>query len=215
MNSKPDRALRVHVCIATGGSPRPEFMMSLAAAVAYFVAHRLPGVDEQTIAFNMSSNCIVNVAREMLAKDALERGATHLLLLDDDMEFPPAAFCRLASHELAIVGSNYRMKKRVREFVSCAEDGATRVPTNEDSTGLERVRFIGFGLCLIERRVFEDLERPWFPVPWAEDRQDFVGEDVMFCLRAANAGYESYIDHDLTKTVAHIGGYRYTWNSTP
>ncbi len=43
----------------------------------------------------------------------------------------------------------------------------------------------------------------------------FTGEDVFFGMKAMNAGFEIWIDHDLSKKIEHIGDFYYTHNYTP
>jgi hypothetical protein len=65
---------------------------------------------------------------------------------------------------------------------------------------------MGFGIVLIEARVFEAMEKPWFLVEWIDtDGGGFCGEDTYFCERAKGAGFTPMVDHDLTKETTHIG----------
>lgn len=56
----------------------------------------------------------------------------------------------------------------------------------------------GCACILVHRSVFEDLEPKW-PAPWHWYQEAIVGgepmgEDVMFCLRAGQAGFPLYVD---------------------
>lgn len=80
--------------------------------------------------------------------------------------------------------------------------GATAMARADELEGLRgvvEVEQIGFGCVLIQRRVFDALERPWFRHP-----PDSPGlrEDTDFCLRARAAGFR--IGVDLDHEVPHL-----------
>ena len=66
------------------------------------------------------------------------------------------------------------------------------------------------GLLLVKFDVFRKLRRPWFVAP-----HEMNGErdDVYFCRRATEAGYEIWCDHDLTQQVIHKGEQDIPWFS--
>jgi hypothetical protein len=80
------------------------------------------------------------------------------------------------------------------------------VYTEQDSSGLEEVEAMGFGCICVHREVFEAMPPPWFHIPWNEQTMKYdCGEDVYFCRKAKENGFQVMLDHDLTKEVAHIG----------
>jgi len=62
--------------------------------------------------------------------------------------------------------------------------------------GLIRVDYTGLGFMLVKKGVFESLDYPWFrPVEkQIGDMVDFTMEDVGFCLRAREKGFEVLVD---------------------
>jgi len=76
---------------------------------------------------------------------------------------------------------------------------------------LQAVTSCGFGLMLIETQVFEKLSPPFFQ--FTQVGQHGIKtetEDVYFCHKAIEAGYDIVIDHDLSKEIAHLGDWEYT-----
>ena len=39
-----------------------------------------------------------------------------------------------------------------------------------------------------------------------------LGEDVYFCVKAHDCGFDSYVDHGLSNQIGHIGQYTYSWD---
>jgi hypothetical protein len=75
--------------------------------------------------------------------------------------------------------------------------------------GIEQVTAVGFGVTLIRREVFEKLKTPWFDAQWSP--RGIIGEDVYFCLKALDEEIPTYVDHDLSKYIGHIGTHEYRW----
>jgi hypothetical protein len=40
-----------------------------------------------------------------------------------------------------------------------------------------------------------------------------LGEDIYFCIKAKDAGFDTWVDHDLSKGIKHIGQYVYGWHN--
>jgi hypothetical protein len=57
---------------------------------------------------------------------------------------------------------------------------------------MERVAAAGTGGMLVRRKVFEALPRPWFEV--GQLRTDSLGEDLWFCKKAGERGFEVWVD---------------------
>jgi GT2 family glycosyltransferase len=49
---------------------------------------------------------------------------------------------------------------------------------------------VGFGCCLIKASVFRNLAPPWFVYDVGKNK----GEDIYFCEKARDAGYEIWVD---------------------
>jgi len=54
----------------------------------------------------------------------------------------------------------------------------------------------GMGFMLIKKGVFESLQYPWFePIHQSiKNLEDFTSEDVAFCLKAREKGFEIFVD---------------------
>jgi hypothetical protein len=173
-------------------------MDTMKSTTAHCIGRAIIG-DPTVIDFLMMKSCEIVSARTWIVKEAIERGGTHLLFVDSDMEFPQDALLRLMARNKDIVSVNYNRRRFPIESV------VTQLPESEKSdTELHRVRVAGTGLMLINLDVFKDgkLKQPWFNFG-RKDGELTLGEDAWFCLSAQDAGYDVWVDP--TIPVFHLG----------
>ncbi len=192
------------------------FAFDLARLVGYTV-----GTTNHKVVIYTSSGTLLSAQRQDLAKSAIEAGCTHTLWLDSDMRFPKDTIIRLLKHDTGIVCANYAKRRFPTEPIAVRkntedEDAKViqRVYTEDHSTGLVDVDYCGMGVMLVKAEVYKTMEYPWFAIPWVPNAQDYMGEDVWFCRRAAENGTKTYIDQDLSKEVHHIGSFEFKHEHT-
>ena len=192
------------------------FAFDLARLVGYTI-----GTTENRVVIYTSSGTLLSSQRQDLARDAVDAGCTHTLWLDSDMRFPKDALIRLLERDEPIICANYAKRRFPTEPIAVkknvpGEDAEkiNRVYTEEDSTGLVEVDYCGMGVMLIKAEVYKKMEFPWFAIPWVPAAEDYIGEDVWFCRRAAENGFKTMIDQDLSKEVHHIGTFEYKHEHT-
>lgn len=137
--------------------------------------------------------------------------------IDSDIEWTPDQFLKLYESDLDIVSGAYIL----------ADGNLTTVHTKEYLMGIPKdivkklrgvikVQSVGFGFVAIKNGVFEKLERPWFGhySQFMENSNGqkipiSLGEDVSWCIRAANAGFD--INFDTSVLVNHIKTQIISW----
>lgn len=173
-----------------------------------------------------STRTMIHLAREQVADYFMKVGEKsvtgggvdydYVVFLDDDHTFPADAIYRLVSSGKDVCGAlAYRRQTDQRDptradHQSCAfkwgkpdQEGTVLAFPLEgvEHTGLQRVDAIGFGMTAVRMDVFRGLAekrmRPFF-----EFTQKF-GEDIGFCAKAGEAGYEIWCDTDLV--LGHLG----------
>lgn len=207
MTDKSDE-IRIAVLIPTHDVIPAWFAYSLGLAMGYMGKNQ-PDV---SLTLYMNNGTLLSEQRTALAQMALKEGAHWTIWLDSDMRFPHDTFERLLAHKAPIVGANYSSRKMplIRPVTYKDEEGKERLYTEDDSTGLVPAAAIGFGVCCIHRSVYEALPPPWFHIPWDEENMKHdCGEDVYFCRKAIEHGFDVLVDQDLSKQVYHIGGFEY------
>ena len=198
---------RLAICLPQTETVRNEYARSLAEMAACTASVDV-GLDDAF--FISGGGSLLPAVRQMLAQKAIEdRRATHLLWIDSDHSFPADTAHRLLAHERPFVGIN--ATTRTLPLRCTAAKGVKEVlETTSHSKGLEKVRRIGFGIVLIEARVFLAVPKPWFLIGYDEDEGTYRGEDVYFCEKAREYGFTPMVDHDLTKETAHFGSVGWT-----
>ncbi len=157
------------------------------------------------------------MARNRIAADALNAHYDYVLMVDNDIELPQDALKHLLEHECLIVMGYYlnryargqhkytTLYKNVGGWTMFAADELKAMRDSGET--LIRVRGGGMGCALIATEVFHMVPFPWFE--WTDegrtalDKDDAYscydafqsgGEDINFCIRAANVGIPIYAD---------------------
>lgn len=209
---------KVAICVPTVGTCDAFFAKDLAQMVG---THAGRWIGEMHLIFRQGS--LLTRVRENCVLHALQdEEVTHILFLDSDMRFPPDTIERLLKHEKPVVAAN--CSKRVRPCEPTAfvladrETGAIeKVYPDPKYKGLQRVIGVGTAVMMIERSVFEKLERPWFDTPWLKNKDgglSLLNEDAYFCGACDAKDIPIYIDHDLSWDVRHIGDHEYSMQDT-
>jgi hypothetical protein len=217
MIESPDDNIYVSICVPTHEFIPYQFAFDLANMCAFAVHASGDRIKIQTF---VQAGTYVHRARQNLIDNV--PGAHYILWLDSDMRFPKETLLRLIQHDKPMVGINYSTRGVPPRFVAIKrvsidhqEDGlgGKICATLEDSTGLEEVEAIGFGAVLMKAAIIPTLPtegEPWF---WygldKNDRELHVGEDVWFCRLVREAGWQIFVDHDLSKECAHVGVLEY------
>lgn len=222
--------IKLAICCPVYGDTKSKFTLSLANALIHFLGCKL--VDEdgndipREIEMMMVSCSMLTESRHRLVGEALAWGATHLLWLDADHVFPADTIPRLFSHNVDVVGANYARRATPTAPTAVridqnddAEDIKNLVFTTPEKAAagdLEEVAHLGFGVCLMNMRVLDQLQNhadahddgnfmPLFEMQSNPDKAGMIGEDVFFFNKVRAAGGKVYCDHALSWEVGHIG----------
>jgi hypothetical protein len=152
------------------------------------------------------STAAVDLARELTVEDALQTGAEWLLFLDSDVIPPVDVFHRLRSRDADVVSGLYYVDTPEQPHPAMWRLDETDSPVAVEKTreGVFNVDMVGLGCLLVNRRVLEDVERPWFrwtrgydEHPWDlrhQGERPGISEDFDFCYKVKEAGYDVYMD---------------------
>lgn len=200
----------------TTGLCRMGYAQSLARMVMFFSQERIFEDEEnQWLAVDsIEGSGIGSNYHEMVKKWLKDDGNwTHILSVEDDMGFEPDVLHIMARRKLPIVGCTYKTNKGWPIRWTAIGLDKQQLVTNENKTGIEEAYVIPQGITLIEREVFENTERPWFMQGYNHETDSYTHvQDYHFCMKASEAGYKCYIDHDASKKCWHIGVKNYRWD---
>jgi hypothetical protein len=202
--------VKIAICIPVHSGAHPRFVESLSRMLVRTMSARLVDDRQKSIApiletfvFSTSS---IGYSRRRLADMALEWGANWLLWLDADQTFPPDTLLRLLGRRLSIVGVNIRRRSSPETVVPTAairKDGKLQ-PVWPQGDGVDQVEHLGMGICLTHADVFRKIGQPYFLEEITRDGIHAIGEDIMFCRKAAEAGYGAFVDNGLSREVGHM-----------
>jgi len=203
--------LRVGIGVPAAGTWASGFGFSLVTMIGHFErSHVDVAPDRRPEIVLIAIDGHLPDVRTRILGEAVRERCTHLLWLDSDMIFPPDTLHRLLRHNLPIVGANY--PRRIFPHLPTAHyggDGPANegVVWSEDKTGTERVKHVGFGVCLIDMRLVDQVDPPYFVfAPDGKHGLTTRGEDVYFCEKLLrDAGIPTHVDHDLSHEIGHIG----------
>lgn len=202
--------LRVMVGVPSSGTWQSATAVSVAQAIQHFSEAKYAGTKDINLVSMVSS--ILPEGRQRLVGEAWKWEATHMIFVDSDMRFPADAFVRLIQHGKPIVGVNYPRKTLTGLPTAYCEDGDLigNLYVEEGDDGLREVTHMGLGLCLIDMRVFEAIDFPFFSFEPVGKGYKFRGEDVYFFDKCAKAGLTPMCDLGLSEECAHVGAFDYT-----
>lgn len=190
------------------------YAQSLAKLCMYFAQVQVfPGVKKQNLITDaVEGSGIAENYERMVTKYLADKRIhwTHFLSIEDDMGFAPDCLHILARRKLPIVGANYSTNKGspLRFTAAGRKD---RVLVTQESTGTERVSLLPQGFTLVAREVYESMPKPWFLMGYSRASGNYVYQDYFFSEQAKKAGYELYVDYDVSKRLYHVGPHNYTW----
>ena len=200
---------KIAIAIPTRDLCNVEMAHSLALLVGQ-ITDKYVSKGAMDLCFVTCAGTLLPQMRNTLVEEAIRLEATHVLWIDSDMRFPADGLERLLKHEAPVVGTNYPQRKTPVKPTACNLSGKWIYPENQ--TGLEEVKFLGHGFCLVETAVYEAMSKPWYMLGWSEAKQTCVGEDVFFLAKVRKElGCPVLLDHDLSREITHIGTHEYTW----
>ena len=211
--SKPPAAKKpnIYIAIPAMNEVYTEFARDLCLATAWLARN------EYDFNIGVSMGSVVTRGRNALVELFLKSNCDYIWWLDSDMKFPPDAAYRLLQRDKDIVGCNYRRRRFPdTSFVSMVgEVGSFRsYETTDTSPPLGECDVIPHGCVLIKREVYEKVPQPHYLQQYIREIDEELGEDVYFCVEAKKCGYKIWIDHELSKDIAHIGTLYFNYNLT-
>ncbi len=197
------------LCLPFADKVDAEFAHDLAIAVGYHAA-----TSEDALNIHYRQGTLLAEQRNELCKTALESGATHIIFIDTDQRFPKDTFERLMAHDVDIAGANIAKRRRpisatARREVPGDANKLEAIFPDKEVRGLERCHVLGTGVLCIQAQALMRVPYPWFAMPWLEEEQRFVGEDLYFMGLCRQAGVRVYVDQDISWEIGHIGTYVY------
>src|SRR3990167_4683766 len=140
--------------------------------------------------FFLNQSLYIDFSRNQLVDVALHNGSTHLMFIDSDIQFPPDGIERLLAHDKDVVGGYYNTRRGNNPIKVFSEDGTLTTPVMDGK--MFQCAVLPTGFMLIKLDALSKVPRPYFQTITHE--QGTIGEDVVFCKHATDAGIQIYCD---------------------
>jgi len=137
----------------------------------------------------------IAVARNKLVNMA--KGSDYLLFLDSDMTFPSDLIQRLLDHKKDVVCGLYYSRGYPHDPMTMRLWNKDEYYRSPPKGGLMEVDATGGGCMLINMKVIDKIDFPWFDFSAYMGTRKSFSEDVWFCRKLKAAGYKIYVDTDL------------------
>ena len=213
-----------HVKLALGipslGDWKADFGFALCQMCVYMSAALFEDGQSREVLFLDKRTSNLPRSRQEILEDAVLQDCTHVLFLDTDQTFPMDVAHRLLRWKKPVVACNIPLKT-FPSFPTARLRGPTAfgIPVYSNSTsnpmGLEKIWRVGSGIMLIDLSILKTIPKPWFELRYSDKHQQFVGEDWYFCKKVEDAGFDIYIDHDLSRHIGHVGNFQFTHAHIP
>jgi hypothetical protein len=143
---------------------------------------------------------------------AQQEKADHILMIDSDMKLPPHSLRTLMSRKKEVIGVN--ASKRDGTNVPVLRKNAFGKLFNYKRGKPEQVSLIGMAVTLIDMKVFDKLEKPYFYANFEKNSDTWRGEDFTFCWESRQKDIHVWCDVELSKEIGHIGEKAYYLHDT-
>lgn len=146
-------------------------------------------------------------ARNKLVVSVLSSEADYLFFMDSDSIVTPADLDKLVKANKDIISGIYFMRGMPYNPVIYESDwkGKGYIFLKEMKEGIQRIDGCGMGCCLIKRKVFETIRKPWFEFNRFGNGST---EDFDFCKKLDREGFRIFAHWGVK--IGHIGSYIYT-----
>lgn len=204
--------MKVAICIPARGQMEVTTAFDLAIMSAYMTSKKQIDLSVFT-----SQGTLIFDQRNSLVRTAVDEKCDYILFIDADMRFPKTTLERLLAHKKDIIGVNATTRmmppKPTARNIQINEDGSVdwlEVFSNKEK-GISKVDAIGCGVMLIKTSCLKNIPQPYF---YFEQllKGKLLGEDIYFCIKAKDAGIDTWVDHDLSMEIGHVGSYTYGWD---
>lgn len=200
--------MKITIAICTNREVKAKTVASLLELVNYSKA-----IDFHILVANRGYHIGEN--RNYCVVQAQKNQSDYLFFVDDDMTFNKDVLERLLTHNKEVIGVNsYSRCLPPSSTVGLMDkEGKYMHPDKHSAIEMRipdelfKCYFVGAGIMLIDMKVFEKIEKPYFTFTSDENGMIVNGEDGSFCDKTKRAGMDIWCDPSVF--VGHLGEYEF------
>lgn len=143
--------------------------------------------------------------RNYTAVQAVRNQSEYLLMIDDDMTFPPNLIDKMVANDKDICGVAYHPRCELDRMKAIDETHWVNLDKNKDPKYKDvfECHATGTGIIMIRTEVFKKIPQPWFVFEYYDNGACKIGEDWYFCINAKKYNIKTHTDP--TIPVGHWG----------
>lgn len=220
---------KILIMTPSARSPSWGYINSVEAVEAYVRGNGINGNTLISIERMTEMQCSnLSQGRQSMLDVAINEDFTYGIFIDDDMEFPhnilDVMFRNINSYhdrspsnplmpgDIKALGVNALRKDQDKmSYTAIGTDG--NVMTSDGQRGVEKALTCGLGFFIIDIESLKRIAHPHFEVHWCPVRRGYVGEDRFFTSKLRAGVISTYIDHDASHMIGHIGDFSYRYDS--
>ena len=126
----------------------------------------------------------------------------YLFAVDHDVVFEKNTLKKLLAHDKPLVSGVYRQRLEP-QMIELYDLNLQRMNATQLTGGLQEIGGCGFGCVLVKKEVFAAIDYPWFVYHQALDHTHTFSEDLDFCKKVRQKGFNLYADSSIL--CKHIG----------
>lgn len=200
--------MRITIALCTNREVKAKTVASLLELVTFY-----KDIDFHILVANRGFHIGEN--RNYCVIQAQKNQSDYLFFVDDDMVFEKDTLTRLLAHNKEVIGVNsYSRCLPLSSTVGLMDkDGKYMHPDKHSAIEMKipdtlfKCYFVGTGVMLIDMKVFDKIEKPYFVFKSDKNGMIVHGEDGSFCEKVKSIGIDIWCDP--TIEIFHIGEYLY------
>lgn len=143
----------------------------------------------------------ISESREKMVETAKQKKCTYIFFIDSDVKFHSSVLSLLLAKDKDIIGATYNFK-----FLP-STSMVKLFPDEKMKDKPLKVAGMPTGCLLIKMKVFEKMDKPYFPMEYDKEGNVVCTSDIGFCEKARRNGFDIWCDPTLN--IKHIGDYEY------
>jgi len=193
--------MKIGICVPLYNVVPASFFVNFINRISEFYQQ-----EKYDVQIYLQNSTIVDKARNELVRMALKDNCDYIFFIDSDTIIPSGALDTLLEMDVDIASGLYFTKSKPYLPVARIKEGDKHFFLEDfEFNQIMEVQGVGMGCCLINMKVFDKMEFPYFKLEWREkDGIKYqIAEDLYFCDEAVKLGHKVHLNTGVV--CSHFG----------